>query len=171
MTPRPEIRAERPADTGPIFRITEAAFRGHPHSQGTEPFIVDALREAGALTLSLVAERDGEVCGHIAVSPAGISDGAKGWYALGPVSVAPEWQRQGIGSALVRAALDALRRLGAEGCVLVGEPGFYGRFGFASRPALSMEGVPQAFVLSLPFGTTAAAGDIVHHDAFNARRS
>jgi putative acetyltransferase len=171
MTAGPDIRAERPADAGAIFRITDAAFQGHPHSRGTEPFIVDALREAGALTLSLVAERDGEIAGHVAVSPVDISDGSKGWYALGPLSVAPEWQGRGIGSALVRAALDALRRLGAKGCVLVGEPGFYGRFGFSSRPALSMEGVPQAFVLSLPLGPTIASGGITHHDAFNARRS
>jgi putative acetyltransferase len=170
MTSQPRIRAEQPADIEPVFRITEAAFRGHPYSQGTEPFIIDALREAGALTLSLVAEVDGEVVGHVAFSPVQVSDGASGWYALGPVSVLPARQKRGIGSALVRGGLAELQRRGAKGCVLVGEPGFYHRFGFESRPDLSMEGIPQPYVLSLPFGAEVASGRISHHEAFHARR-
>lgn len=164
------IRPETPADVDSISRITEAAFRNHPYSQGTEPFIIAALREAGALTMSLVAERDGEIVGHVAFSPVQIADGANDWYALGPVSVVPELQRNGIGSQLVRAGLDSLRDdLGAQGCVLVGDPAFYGRFGFASRPALSMQGVPQEYVLSLAFGAVPAAGRITHHPAFHAK--
>jgi putative acetyltransferase len=171
MIAKSEIRTERPADIETVFRITEAAFRGHPHSRGTEPFIVDALRRAGALTISLVAELDGRVVGHIAFSPVEISDGSTDWYALGPVSVEPQYQRRRIGSALVRAGLKELGQRGARGCVLVGDPGFYNRFGFESRPDLSMEGVPQKFVLALPLSGIAASGRISSHDAFNARRS
>lgn len=171
MTDRFVIRPERPADIEAIARITDAAFRGHPHSQGTEPVIVAGLRAAGALTISLVAEVEGEVVGHIAFSPVAISDGSAGWFALGPVSVAPAHQGRGIGSALVRAGLEGLQQRGAQGCVLVGEPGFYGRFGFASRPALTLDGIPQDFVQSLPLGETIASGSISHHDAFHARGS
>ena len=169
MTAKSRIRTEQPADIEAISRITEAAFRGHPYSQGTEQFIINALRKAGALTISLVAEVDGKVAGHIAFSPVEISDGSKDWYALGPVSVAPQYQRRGIGSALVRAGLEELKQLGAQGCVLVGDPGFYDRFGFGSRPDLSMEGIPQEFVLSFSLRAIAASGKISHHNAFNAR--
>lgn len=168
MTAKLTTRTEQPADIEAIFRVTEAAFRGRPHSQGTEQFIVNALRKAGALSISLVAEMDDRVVGHIAFSPVKISDGSTGWYALGPVSVEPFHQRRRIGSALVRAGLEELKQRGARGCVLVGNPAFYNRFGFASCPDLSMEGVPREFVLALPLGGIAASGRISLHDAFNA---
>ncbi len=91
------IRSETPADIPAIFALTEAAFASLEISSHTEQFIVDALRAAGALTLSLVAEQDGRVVGHIAFSPVNFSDGTEGWYGLGPVSVAPEFQGQGDG--------------------------------------------------------------------------
>lgn len=164
------IRFEEASDVEAISRIAASAFRGHPYSRGAEPFIIDGLRRDGALSVSLVAERDGEVVGHIAFSPVEISDGARNWQALGPVSVKPELQGRGIGSALVQAGLEEIRKRGAAGCVLVGEPGFYRRFGFRSVDALAMEGIPQAFVLSLPFSERGAAGTIIHHPAFHAER-
>lgn len=170
MTTVMTIRPEEPGDIDRIAHLTAAAFRNHPYSRGTEPFIIAALREAGALTISLVAERDGTILGHIAFSPVILSDGADGWYAIGPLAVVPECQGKGIGSALVRAGLAMLNRdLAARGCVLVGEPAFYGRFGFESRPALSMAGVPQEFVLALALDGSPAAGTIIHHAAFDAR--
>jgi putative acetyltransferase len=162
------IRPERPDDIEAISTITEMAFRTCPYGEHTEQFIIEALRRAGALSVSLVAELDTQVAGHIAFSPVEISDGSSGWYALGPVSVVPELQGQGIGQALVNAGLDELHSLEAAGCVLVGEPGFYRRFGFCSRPELTMDGVPQEVVLSLPFGKNSAIGKIVHHEAFGA---
>lgn len=162
------IRPEEAADVAAIARVTEAAFRGHPYSRGAEPLIVDGLRRGGALSVSLVAERQGKVVGHIAFSPVAISGGAQGWQALGPVSVMPALQRRGIGSALVRAGLEAIRKRGAAGCVLVGEPAFYGRFGFRSVAALTMAGIPQEFVLSLPLSGGEATGSIIHHPAFHA---
>ena len=160
------IQPERPDDIEAISTITEMAFRTCPYGEHTEQFIIEALRRAGALSVSLVAELNAQVAGHIAFSPVEISDGSSNWYALGPVSVVPELQGQGIGQALVNAGLDELRNLEAAGCVLVGESGFYGRFGFCSRPELTMDGVPQEVVLSLPFGKNSATGKIVHHEAF-----
>jgi putative acetyltransferase len=167
-----DIRPERVTDIHAIAGITEQAFRVHPFSQHTEQFVIEALRRGGALTVSLVAEISGQVVGHIAFSPVQISDGSPGWYALGPVAVTPSFQRQGIGQALVHAGMQELRSLGARGCVLVGEPDFYGRFGFRSDPRCTMEGIPQQYVLSLPLGNhPQAVGRITHHEAFHARGS
>jgi putative acetyltransferase len=164
----PVIRPELPADIEAITRVTELAFQSHPLSRQTEQFIINELRRSGALSISLVAELDGRVVGHIAFSPVDISDGSRDWYALGPIAVTPELQQQGIGQALVNQGLAALRGLGAQGCILVGEPAYYGRFGFRNRPELTMAQVPQEVVLSLPFGAQAASGEITHHEAFNA---
>lgn len=164
------IRPERTTDIEAIASITEQAFRSHPHSQQTEQFIIAALRQSGALAISLVAEVDGQVVGHIAFSPVQISDGSPDWYALGPIAVAPTFQHQGIGQALVNAGMEQLHQLGAWGCVLVGEPDFYGRFGFRSNPDCTMEGVPPQYVLSLSLaGHPQAVGKITHHPAFEAR--
>ena len=160
------IRPERPDDIEAISTITELAFRTCPYGEHTEQFIIDALRRDGALSVSLVAELDMQVAGHIAFSPVEISDGSADLYTLGPVSVVPKLQGQGIGRTLINAGLDALRGLGAEGCVLVGEPGFYERFGFRSRPELTMDGVPQEVVQSLVLGEHSATGKIVLHAAF-----
>src|SRR5512136_2407212 len=94
------IRSETEADVNAITGVTIAAFKTLEISNHTEQFIVAALRAAKALTLSLVAEADGRVIGHIAFSPVSISDGTPNWYGLGPVSVLPEHQRKGIGKAL-----------------------------------------------------------------------
>ncbi len=124
MTQEITIRPERPADLEAISRVTEAAFRGHPYSQNTEQFIIEALRRSGALSISLVAVINAQIVGHVAFSRVTISDGSPDWYGLGPLAVAPEFQRRGIGQALVRAGLARLCELGARGCVLVGDPAF-----------------------------------------------
>lgn len=133
------IRPETAADIDAISAVTEAAFQNHPYSRQTEPFIIHALRKAGVMTVSLVAETDGKVVGHVAFSPVKISDGSSGWYGLGPVSVLPELQRQGIGKALIREGLSRLKVAGANGCMLVGDPGYYQRFGFRNFPELIHE--------------------------------
>ena len=162
------IRPETAADIADISAVTEAAFRNHPHSKQTEGFVIHALRKANAITISLVAEVDGKVAGHVAFSPVKISDGSSGWYGLGPVSVLPELQRQGIGKALIREGLDRLKETNATGCVLVGEPDYYKRFGFKQYPKLAHEGIPPKYVLALPFGKTKPRGAITFHEAFNA---
>ncbi|WP_407051694.1 GNAT family N-acetyltransferase [Methyloraptor flagellatus] len=168
MKPAGFIRAETDADVATIAAITTAAFTGHPYSAGTEAAIVAGLRAAGALTISLVAERDGAVVGHVAVSPVSLPNAATGWYGLGPVSVRPDMQARGIGSALVEAALQRLGTLGAEGCVLVGNPAFYNRFGFSSHPGLVYPGVPDMYVLAKPLRGAAPTGAIAFHAAFAA---
>lgn len=110
------MRDETPADADAITAVTAAAFRDHPFSHQTEPFIIRELRRAGSLALSLVAESDGRVVGHVAFSPVAMSDGTPGWYGLGPGSVLPEYQRRGIGSALINTGLERLRAGGARGC-------------------------------------------------------
>jgi putative acetyltransferase len=160
------IRPETPSDVDAIREINTAAFLDHPFSHQTEHLIVDALRASSALEVSLVALRDGRPVGHVAFSNAavGLSDG---WFLLGPVAVLPDLQGHGIGSALVSAGLEELRLRGTLGCVLVGDPGFYRRFGFRSVPGLAYEGVPDENVLCLPFGTEAPRGSIHAHEAFS----
>ncbi|MDA8165759.1 MAG: N-acetyltransferase [Desulfobacteraceae bacterium] len=163
------IRPERESDHEAITAVTEAAFANHPFSHQTEQFIVKALRAAGALAVSLVAEVDGRVVGHVAFSPVVVSDGSPGWYGLGPVSVLPKLQRQGIGTALVREGLSLLRARGARGCVLTGDPGFYQRFGFRNEPELVLDGIPQVFFLALVLNGPMARGQVTFHEGFSAK--
>lgn len=165
----PVIRPELPSDVAAIHAVTVSAFLDAPHTAHTEQFIVDALRKAGALAISLVAEQDGEIVGHVAVSPVSISDGSAGWYGLGPISVRPELQRKGIGSLLMKAALRILRERSAAGCALVGDPAYYTRFGFKSDSGLVLPEVPPEYFQTLPFGPSAPRGVVTFHDAFGAR--
>ncbi|MHC1689188.1 MAG: GNAT family N-acetyltransferase [Methanothrix sp.] len=162
------IRNEIESDIKAISEITKAAFDTLPISNHTEQFIIDALRDANALTISLVAVAGEKVVGHIAFSPVTISDGSPGWYSLGPISVLPEFQKQIIGKSLIREGLSSLKSLGAKGCVLVGDPGYYERFGFRSPKDLVIEGVPQQFVLALSLEESRASGTVVFHEAFAA---
>lgn len=95
------VRPERSGDEADIARVTEAAFRNMAFSDQTEHLIVGRLRQAGALAISLVAEHGGKIIGHAGFSPVTMSGGKTGWFALGPLSVLPENQGQGVGSALV----------------------------------------------------------------------
>lgn len=160
------IRDERPADHDAIRAVVAAAFADHPHSQQTEHRIVDALRAAGALSLSLVAERDGVVLGHIAFSAVGIGDGSPGWYGLGPVAVDPAQQGRGIGRALIEAGLARLRALDAAGCVVAGDPAYYARFGFVADPQLRYPGLPPEYFMALSLRDAPARGDVAYHAAF-----
>jgi putative acetyltransferase len=119
------------------------------------------LRKANALTISLAAEQSGQVVGHIA-SPVTISDGTSGWFGLGPVSVFPPVQIRGIGRALIEHGLSLLRERGAAGCVLLGKPPFYQRFGFANKSRLVLFGAPQEFFLALSFGSGSPQGEVTY---------
>ena len=164
------IRKERQADIEVITEITKLAFENHPYSRNTEQFIINALRADNALTISLVAEIDGKLVGHIAFSPVTFSDGSKNWYGLGPISIRPACQKQGIGTKLVNEGLNLLKDLGAEGCVLVGDPKYYIRFGFKSPNELKHEGVPQENFLALPFCNRIPKGTVQFHRAFSATK-
>ncbi|HYW79800.1 MAG TPA: N-acetyltransferase [Thermoguttaceae bacterium] len=160
------IRKEQPADIAAITEVTIAAFKDHPISNQTEHFIVDALRAADVLAVSLVAEIDGRVVGHIAFSPVSIADGATDWFGLGPISVLPEFQNQGIGKSLVNEGLSLLKAMGAAGCALVGDPNYYKQFGFKNHPELVHEAVPQEVFLALPFTENVPKGTVLFHEAF-----
>lgn len=164
-----EIRSELPSDVTAIEAVTVAAFLNAPHASHTEQFIVNVLRQAGMLSVSLVAEDNGEIVGHVAISPISISDGSRGWYILGPISVVPDRQGLGIGSQLVKQALAELCKLAAAGCVLVGNPNYYGRFGFKSEPSLVLPDVPPEYFQAISFGTEVPTGIVTCHEAFNAQ--
>jgi putative acetyltransferase len=166
--PTISIRSETDADVSAITAVTVAAFKTLEISNHTEQFIIEALRAEKALTLSLVAEANGRVVGHIAFSPVTISDGAMNWYGLGPVSVLPEYQRKGIGKALIEEGLSRLKALHARGCCLVGHPDYYWRFGFRNVPGLVLEGVPQEVFFALSFNGQTPQGTVEFHEGFKA---
>ena len=163
-----QIRPETPADTTAIDAVTVAAFANAEHSSHTEQFIVAALRRSGQLTVSLVAEQSGAIVGHVAISPVTIADADIDWYGLGPVSVVPPLQNRGIGTQLIEEALNQLRALGAAGCVVLGEPAYYARFGFEATAALTLPGVPAEYFQALSFGTDAPQGTVAYHASFSA---
>lgn len=162
-----QIDLERPEDVTAIRSLTNAAFKDAPYSNQAEAKIIDALRSAGALTLSLTATRDGQIIGHAAFSPVRINGRSCGWYGLGPVSVSPESQRKGIGSAIIREGLRRLKTMKADGCVVFGAPAYYGRFGFVSDPGLHYAGAPEGYFLALAFTKPAAKGEITYHPGFD----
>ncbi|PRA24918.1 GNAT family N-acetyltransferase [Pseudomonas poae] len=163
-----DIRNERSEDAEQIAAVTIAAFEKAEHTSHTEHFIVDALRKAGQLTVSLVAVAGDQIVGHVAISPVSVSTGAEGWYGLGPLSVLPDWQGRGVGSALMKAALAELQERGAAGCVVLGDPGFYGRFGFAADTGLELPGVPQEYFQGVCFQGDFPVGSVQYHPAFDA---
>jgi putative acetyltransferase len=162
------VRDETNADGGAITDVTIAAFKTLEVSNHTEQFIIEALRAAGSLSVSLVAEVDGRVVGHIAFSPVTISDGTQDWYGLGPVSVLPPYQRQGIGKALIHEGLSRLKGMQARGCCLVGHPEYYRKFGFDNVRELVHEGVPPEVFLALSFDGKTPRGTVTFHEAFKA---
>jgi putative acetyltransferase len=162
------IRDERTGDVEAISDVTRLAFETMEISNHTEHFIVEALREAKALTLSLVAELDGLIVGHVAFSPVTVTDGTQDWYGLGPVSVHPDFQRNGIGQTLICEGLSRLKELGAKGCCLVGHPDYYRQFGFENVDALVFEGVPKEVFFVLSFDGNIPQGKVIFHDAFEA---
>ena len=166
---RPIIRFETPEDVEDIHALTAAAFLNAPHTDHTEQFVVDALRSAGALTISLVAEEGAKIVGHVALSPVSISDGSSGWFGLGPISVSPEHQGKGIGTMLMNRAIQLLQEQGASGCVLLGEPGYYSRFGFKPKRGLVLADVPPEYFQALPFSSFIPLGSVTYHQAFSAR--
>jgi putative acetyltransferase len=164
-----KIRGETSGDAKSIEEVTASAFLNARHTSHTEQYIVNALRKAGKLALSLVAEADGIIIGHVAISPVSISDGASGWFGLGPISVLPQYRRRGIGYQLVRDALDLLRGRGASGCVVLGEPTYYSRFGFQTDPNLVLPGVLPEYFQAVSFDSSKPRGIVTYDKAFDAQ--
>jgi putative acetyltransferase len=160
------IRPERPDEHDVLGELITSAFAGKPYADGDEADLLVALRHADALALSLVAELDGVVVGQAAFSPARASGGAEAWYALGPVAVLPAHQGQGIGSRLVRTGLDVLAGLGADGCILVGDPAYYARFGFRVCSENAPAGQPADHFMVKVLAGRRPEGPISFHEAF-----
>lgn len=165
------IRNENPEDYAAISEVTIEAFRPLGFETLNEPYVIEALRAAGALTISLVAEIDHRVIGHIAFSPAAVSDETPDWFALGPVSVLPEYQRTGIGRALIYAGLERLKAMRARGCCLVGHPEYYGKVGFVHPVGFYYEGVPEELFFAISFDGQYPRGAVTFHEGFSATSS
>ena len=163
------IREEAPQDVIAIHDVTVAAFLKAAHTDHTEQFIVAALRNSGQLTISLVAELNERLIGHIAISPVVISDGTAHWYGLGPISVVPEYQAQGIGTQLMERALSDLMGLKAAGCVVLGDPAYYSRFGFRTEPSLILPDVPPEYFQANVFSGRLPVGTVAYHESFAAQ--
>ena len=156
------IRREKPGDENCIYEVTKVAFAPMPFSDGTEQDCVNKLRADGDLTLSLVAEIDGTIMGHIAFSPVFFDGVYDHWYGLGPVSAWPQLQKQGIGKALIEAGLTELKQLGAKGCVLIGDPGYYHRFGFVADGRISYRDLASEYVQWLSLGDEKPSGVLTY---------
>ncbi len=160
------LRTETAADQKEIQALVVAAFK-----QKNEADLVDRLRSAGALTLSIVAERDGVIVGHVAVSPVTIvgREDAK-WFGLGPIAVSPDCQRQGIGAALMHKALKETAAIGGQGMVLLGNPAYYARFGFQPSTdfGLPWEKGGGPYFQAVKLGATVTpSGTVKYHAAFD----
>ena len=161
------IRKEQPADYDLIFCLTQTAFEPKAFSDGTEANVIDRLRTSGDLTISLVAESDTDLIGHVAFSPVQIGQFSTGWYGLGPVSVHPDHQLKGVGSALIEKGLTQLRERDADGCALIGDPNYYSRFGFVSNGEVQYNDVHHKNVQWISFGKLRPAGKLVFSSAFD----
>ncbi|WP_119943295.1 N-acetyltransferase [Neorhizobium sp. NCHU2750] len=160
------IRPEHPGDEDAIHHLTQAAFAPMAYSSKTEGAIIRALRQGGDLTLSLVAEEDGEIVGHVAFSPVTIDGHYDDWFGLGPISVRADRQKRGIGRAMIREGIHRLKVLGAKGCALIGDPAIYRSSGFDSDGALTYAGVPDAYVQRLALSGHPPQGRLAFSPAF-----
>jgi putative acetyltransferase len=162
------IRDETPEDIDAIHDLTSTAFKPMPYSDGTEAEIVRRLRAAGDLKISLVAEQGGEILGHVAFSPVTINGMHEGWFGLGPISIKPERQRQGIGKVLITRGLELLKGMGASGCALIGNPEIYSRVGFSSDGQLTYLDLDTRLVQRIVFRGSPPSGTLQFAPAFES---
>ena len=163
-----EIRDETPNDIEAIRDVVTAAFRDAPHRSGFEAAIVSTLRDAGALAISLVAEDAGEIVGCVAFSPVAISGCSCGWFGLGPIAVTPQRQREGVGTLLIVEGLARLTARDAGGCVVLGDPGYYRRFGFETDAVLRYSDAPAAYFQRRTLHGGDPHGVVAYHSGFAA---
>lgn len=159
------VRSENQTDAAAISALITAAFVDAEHADGTEAEIVERLRASDGLSISLVAVEDGEIVGHVAFSPVSLGR-ASGYYGLGPVAVHRDHRRRGVGAELIRTGLDQLRDRGAKGCVVLGDPAYYRRFGFACDERVTLAGVPAEYFQILRLTDGGDVGAVRYHPAF-----
>ena len=155
------VRSEKPDDRSAIREVVVESFEGPQEAE-----LIEGLRRAGVLAISLVAEIDGRVCGHVALSHL---KSPSRTLALAPLAVTSTSRRQGIGAALVRRAIDIAKLEGSEMIFVVGDPAYYRRFRFtveAAAPFPSLYAGPYFMALKLANGEIAAA-PVVYDDAFD----
>lgn len=162
------IRDEKASDEAAIYNLTACAFADMPYSDGREPDIINALRQAEDLHVSLVLEKDDKIIGHIAFSPVKISGQTGLWYGLGPVSIDAECRRQGYAKMLIAEGLSRIREKGAKGAVLIGNPDVYGGSGFVSTGSLTYGELDTAYVQQHVFDGETISGDITYAPGFSA---
>jgi putative acetyltransferase len=143
------IRQEHPEDFADIRDVTQRAFTPMPFYDGHDQDLPERFRKAGELQLSLVAVLEDKVVGHVALTKATHESQEQGWFALGPIAVEPEWQRKGIGTALIAQARNWLQSQKAKGCILMGDPGYYTRHGFKVMPDHCPVGEPSEYFMAL----------------------
>jgi putative acetyltransferase len=160
------IRPETPHDHHIIYDITKRAFAPMPFADGNEQALINTFRDAGVLTLSLVAEVTGKVRGHVAFTPAFAADRTHPWFALGPIAVEPTFQRHGIGTALINTGLQQLEKLNAAGCIVMGDTNYYPRFGFRLNPDCCPPDEPPEHFMLLPMRNKAPKAIITFHPLF-----
>ena len=166
-----EIRSERPEDIRAIYDLTKRAFAPMVFAGGNEQDLINAVRDAGALSISLVAEVGSRIVGHVAFTPATSADNTPGWFGLGPVAVEPELQRKGIGHQLINEGLGKLREWNAAGCIVLGDPNYYQRFGFLPFPALAPAGQPPEYFMILPMMESQPKAVVDFHPLFSEGES
>ena len=169
----PVIRPETPADAAGIYAANQQAFRG----RDAEPRLVNAIRDSEHFVpdLSLVAEADGQIIGHVLFSRIHIEteNGQVPALALAPAAVLPAFQGQGIGSALIRRGLKESKRLGHSIVIVLGHPTYYPRFGFSAALAKSLEcpfgncGDAWMALELVPGALDGIRGRVVYPPAFN----
>ena len=160
------IRPEDPSDQNAIYVVTKLAFADMPFAGGDEQDLINALRNMGVLSLSLVAEYGDKVVGHLALSPVEHESGEKGWFGLGPISVHPDLQKMGIGGLLIAEAVEWMTARQARGCILTGDPNYYSRHGFVLAPAHTPEREPPEYFMILDLAGAATVGRFSFHRAF-----
>ena len=160
------IRPEGPSDHDAIYHVTKRAFAPMRFSAGDEQDLVNTLRDMDALSLSMVAEQQSKVVGHVALSPVTHESGEGGWFGLGPISVEPALQRQGIGGMLIAEAKEWMKARRARGCILVGDTGYYSRHGFILSGGNAPDKEPAEYFMVLPLNNSIPAGRFSFHPAF-----
>jgi putative acetyltransferase len=160
------FRPETDSDIEAIYGLTQQAFAPMPYSDGDEQDLINRLRDHAALSLSLVAQDGDTIVGHVAFSPAKAEDGTPGWFALGPVSVSPDRQGQGIGDQIIREGIRRLVEQNAAGLILIGNPKYYRRFGFVVSPDAAPVGQPKEYFMVLPLRATTPKSVIAFHPLF-----